>query len=316
MIAVTGGAGLIGGTIIKLLNDSGEDRVLLVDDLSRPEKFVNVSRLRFTDYMDHRDFRAAMKDPGFSRKIKAISHQGARADTMERDGRFMMDVNFACSKDLFHAAMDANIPFVYASSAAVYGGANVFDDDNLHTQPLNVYGLSKLQMDRYAGAAAKPKGWTCVGLRYFNVYGVFESHKGRMASMPYQLWKQIQTTGVARLFGEGLGYGPGEHERDFVYAEDVARVNLFFLLGKGVGAHGVFNCGSGKRRSFNDVARTLIASMGRGTIEYFPFPEELLDKYQARTEANIGKLRRVGFDQPMSTLEQGLTHCARAWSQA
>jgi ADP-L-glycero-D-manno-heptose 6-epimerase len=230
---------------------------------------------------------------------------------MEYDGRFMMENNFTFSKKLLEFALTANIPFVYASSAAVYGGSRDFAEEPANERPLNVYGYSKLAFDQHVRRLLPHAGSTVVGLRYFNVYGPRETQKGSMASMAYQLYGQLRQGGVARLFEGTNGYGDGEQLRDFVFVDDVAEVNFFFA--ESDGRRGIYNVGTGQARSFNDIARTLIKLLGRGEIEYIPFPEDLTGKYQSFTQADLTELRAAGYDRPFTDLETGLTHSLTTW---
>ncbi len=312
MYIVTGGAGFIGSNIVRKLNEQGITDILVVDDLKEGTHYRNLCDCRIADYMDRAEFRRALAAGAVKWKITAVSHQGACADTMELDGRYMMDNNFTFSKELLHAALEWKAPFVYASSASVYGNNRTFKEDPAYEQPLNVYGLSKLVFDQYVRALQPSFGSTVVGLRYFNVYGPRENHKGRMASMVYQLYKMLKDTGKARLFQGTDGYGDGEQRRDFVFVGDVVDVNLHFMHADKHTA-GVFNVGSGASRSFNDIARNLIQQLGSGEIEYFPMPESLHGKYQSFTEGDITGLRQAGYSKPTTDLESGIAHCVPLW---
>jgi ADP-L-glycero-D-manno-heptose 6-epimerase len=234
----------------------------------------------------------------------ALLHQGACADTTESDGRYMMDNNFTFSKELLHWSLERRIPFVYASSASVYGDSRHCSETPECEGPLNVYAYSKLLFDHYVRRLSPEVGSTVVGLRYFNVYGPRESHKGRMASMVWQLYRQLRGAGVARLFEGTDGYGPGEQRRDFVFVGDAVEVNLFFA--EGPPTRGVFNVGTGTSRSFNDIANVLIGRLGGGRVEYIPFPESLRGKYQSFTESDITRLRAAGYGRAFATLEEGI----------
>jgi ADP-L-glycero-D-manno-heptose 6-epimerase len=304
MHVVTGAAGFIGSNVVRGLNARGIRDVLAVDDLEQGDKFLNLRDCEVADYMDRREFREAIRRGAPGLDAKAVLHQGACADTTESDGRYMMDNNFAYSKELLHWALDRRVPFVYASSASVYGASRRCAETPECEGPLNVYAYSKLLFDRYARRAWPTARSTVVGLRYFNVYGPGERHKGRMASVVSQLRDQLVEAGVARLFEGTDGYADGEQRRDFVYVGDVVAVNLFFA--EGPPRQGVFNLGTGRSRSFNDVARALIDRLGRGEVRYVPFPESLRGKYQSFTESDISRLRAAGYDRPFATLEQGI----------
>ncbi|MBF0123750.1 MAG: ADP-glyceromanno-heptose 6-epimerase [Magnetococcales bacterium] len=314
MYIVTGGAGFIGANIVAGLNQRGERDVLVVDNLKNSSKFINLRDLFFADYLDKSVFREQLLQGKFERQpITAIFHQGACSDTMEYDGRYMMDNNFAWSRDLFQFAIARRIPLIYASSAATYGDSLCFTEAPANERPLNVYGYSKLLFDRYVQRHYQQLESTVVGLRYFNVYGPRERyHKGRMASMCYQLYRQLRDTGVAKLFGGSGGYGDGEQRRDFIYVRDLVQLNLFLAEPRAQPLYGVFNAGTGQSRSFNDIASTLITILGQGKVEYLPMPESLRDKYQSFTEADMSQLRQqTGYDQPFTSLEEGLRDYVR-----
>lgn len=310
MHIVTGAAGFIGSNLVRGLNDRGIREILAVDDLSDGDKFRNLSDCEVADFMDRAEFRAFIGRGAPGLKAAAIYHQGACADTTEADGRYMMDNNYTCSKELLHWALGRRVPFVYASSASVYGLATHCAEGPDCEGPLNVYAFSKLQFDRYCRRIGPRAASTIIGLRYFNVYGPREQHKGRMASMVTQLLNQLARTGVARLFEGTDGFAAGEQRRDFIEVGDVVALNLFFA--EGPVRTGVFNAGTGRSRSFNDVARTLMARLGSGRIEYVPFPESLRGKYQSFTEADVTRLRAAGFTRPFTTLEQGIARLCAA----
>jgi ADP-L-glycero-D-manno-heptose 6-epimerase len=314
MYLVTGGAGFIGSHIVKALNERGISEILVVDDLTQCSRFANLADCRIADYMDRRELLNRLEGGSFSAPVKAILHQGACTDTMETDGRYMMENNFTFSKALLGFAMTCCVPFVYASSAAVYGASATTGESPANERPLNVYGYSKLVLDQHVRYLLPQATSTIVGLRYFNVYGPNEAHKGRMGSMVYQLNRQLCQTGKCRLFQGTGGYGDGEQRRDFVFVGDVVAVNLSFA--EGPVRKGVFNVGTGHSRSFNDIARTLIRLRGAGEIEYIPFPRELEGKYQSFTEADLSGLRGAGYDRPFSSLEDGIAQCVRTWAHS
>ncbi len=311
MIIVTGGAGFIGSNLVQGLNDRGVTDILVVDELTRSAKFLNLTDCRFADYMDKQEFRRALERGVLPPRIEAVLHQGACTDTLESDGRYMMDNNFTFSRLLLHFALARTIPFVYASSAAVYGISKASDEVPENERPLNVYGFSKLIFDQHVRRTLADAQSTVVGLRYFNVYGPREAHKGRMASMVYQLYRQLVTTGKARLYEGTDGYGDGEQRRDFVFVGDMVALNLFFA--EGPVKKGIFNAGTGQSRSFNDVARRLIRLTGTGAIEYIAFDEALRGRYQSFTEADIGRLRAAGYGEPFTSLDDGIERSLRWW---
>ena len=320
MYIVTGGAGFIGSNIVHELNAHGIADILVVDNLANAGKFRNLHGARYVDYLDKREFRRAIREgaTGFG-AVEAILHQGACSNTLEDDGVFMMDNNFEYTKDVLRFAIAKASPLVFASTAAVYGlsGPGRFTPTIENERPLNVYGYSKLVFDHFfrnlLGQEKVPI--TAVGLRYFNVYGPREQHKGRMASVMHHFTKQMKEAGKVKLFAASGGYGDGEQRRDFVYVRDLARMNMFFAqIGPYVRKagepakiyRGVANAGTGKSRSFNDVARALMTVHGECPIEYIPFPEDLEGRYQHFTEADLTALRELGYGEPMTELEAGI----------
>lgn len=304
MHIVTGGAGFIGSNLVRDLIKRGHDDVVVVDDFSDGHKFVNISDFAIADYLDRYEFLKRLDDPGFASGIKAILHQGACSETTEWDGRYMMRNNYSYSRTLLHHCIDHQIPYIYASSAAVYGASTTFNEHSDNEKPLNVYGYSKLQFDRYVRRVASNPESQVVGLRYFNVYGPREQHKGSMASVAWHFNKQVCDDGEVRLFEGTGGYGDGEQLRDFVYVDDVCAVNLWFLDHPDVS--GVFNTGTGKAQAFNDVANAVIGWHGNGEIRYIPFPEHLKGAYQSYTQADLTALRASGCDVAFRPVEQGI----------
>jgi ADP-L-glycero-D-manno-heptose 6-epimerase len=304
MIVVTGGAGFIGSNIVAALNAAGHENILVVDDLSDGTKFVNIADLKISDYVDMNEFLSRIKAGANVGRVSAIFHQGACSDTTEWDGRLMLDNNYEYSKHLLNYSLARQIPFLYASSASVYGDGSVFNEDPVNERPLNLYAYSKTLFDRYVRRHLPDARSQVVGLRYFNVYGPREQHKGKMASVAWHFDRQLGETGIARLFEGCDGYGNGEQRRDFIYVADIAAVNLW--LHDSPGVSGIFNLGTGKSQTFNDVARAVIDFHGRGKIEYIPFPANLQGRYQSFTEADMSALRAAGYDQPFRTVEQGV----------
>lgn len=303
MIILTGGAGFVGSNLLKRLNAEGIDDILVVDNLKNADKYRNLVGARFADYVDRFEFRRMLEEHKVPGDIEAVFHQGACTDTLEYDGAYMMRTNYDDSKALLHLALDKGAPFVYASSAAVYGHAREAREVPEDEWPLNVYGYSKLQFDRYVRRLLPFAETTVVGLRYFNVYGNGEAHKGRMASMVFHLANQVRETGVARLFGEYMGFAPGESSRDFVSVEDLVEMNLFFFRN---GGRGIVNAGSGTLRTWNELAQAVIDTLGTGRIEYIPFPEGMVGKYQLGSRADLTLLRSMGYDRPFTSLEEGV----------
>jgi ADP-L-glycero-D-manno-heptose 6-epimerase len=316
VIIVTGGAGFIGSNLIHELNRAGEKDILLVDNfapapnLTGP-KFLNLAGAEFADYMDKREFRAALKAGDFgSVKVRAILHQGACSNTLEDDGRYMMDNNFTYSKELLHFALERKIPLVYASTAAVYGASTEFKETGANERPLNVYGYSKLVFDDYVRRLMPEMKSTVVGLRYFNVYGPREQHKGRMASVIHHFTRQLKDTGTIKMFVGSGEYADGEQRRDFVFVKDLARMNMFFggLLPDGPKkpVQAVVNAGTGEARTFKAVAEALMQVHGLGKIEFIPFPGDLKNRYQHYTQAELTGLRAAGYPWAFTALEDGV----------
>lgn len=296
MIIVTGGAGFIGSNIVRELNCQGRNDILIVDNFGKSEKFRNLVGLRYLDYCHKNDFMQKLEQGEFdSAVIEAVFHEGACSDTMEYDCNYMMANNYEYSKNLLHFCLRRKIPFLYASSASTYGsGENGFREGEACEGALNIYAFSKLTFDRYVRGLLPAIQSQVVGLKYFNVYGPQENHKGRMASIAYQLYNQMKQNGYLKLFKGIDGYGDGEQKRDFVYVKDLVRVKLWFWRQQG--ASGIYNCGTGKAHTFNEVARAVIQYFGQGRIEYVDFPEILRGKYQNYTEADLCKLLSTGYD--------------------
>jgi ADP-L-glycero-D-manno-heptose 6-epimerase len=305
MIVVTGGAGFIGSNIVKGLNERGERDVLVVDDLKDGTKFRNLADCEIADFEDKDRWLADLEAGRKPRRAPtAVFHQGACSNTMEWDGRFMMETNYRYSKVLLHYCLAERIPFFYASSASVYGAGPGFSEVPEHERPINVYGYSKFLFDRYVRRILPEAHSPVAGLRYFNVYGPREQHKGRMASVAFHLDRQVRETGEARLFEGSDGYGDGEQRRDFIYVRDVVAVNLW-LLERG-NVSGIFNVGTGRSQSFNEVAQAVIDWHKRGTIRYIPFPPELAGRYQSYTQADMTRLRAAGYTAPFATVQEGV----------
>jgi len=314
MIVVTGGAGFIGSNLVRELNVRGRDDIVVVDDLRAGRKFLNLVACDIADYWDRDEFLERLENGAIARP-EAIFHQGACAVTTEWDGRYMLDNNYRYSVRLYEYCAANEVPLIYASSAAVYGASKVFkEDDRAAERPLNVYGYSKLLFDQYVRRHARRARAQVAGLRYFNVYGPGEAHKGSMASVAFHLQRQVAEHGEARLFEGSGGYSAGEQRRDFVYVGDVASVNLWLLEHPDVS--GIFNVGTGASASFNDVARAIIAGMNKGAIRYIPFPPELAASYQSFTQADISALRAAGYTAPFEDVRAGIASyldALRSW---
>lgn len=317
-VVVTGAAGMIGSNIVQGLNAIGIDDVIAVDNLTNGPKYRNLLGARISDYFDKTDFYARFARREFG-KVDAVLHQGACSDTMQHDGRYMLDTNYRCSKDLLDACQDQGTRLLYASSAATYGGSASFREEPQFEQPLNVYGYSKLLFDNVVRRMLPKATSQVAGFRYFNVYGPREQHKGRMASVAFHHFNQFREHGKVKLFGEYGGYGPGMQSRDFVFVDDVVAVNLWFL--QNPGKSGIFNLGSGRAQPFNDVAvatvnaaRTLKGEaplplaelVARGLVEYIPFPDALVGKYQCFTQADLTRLRAAGCDHAFADVATGV----------
>ncbi|MBP5989077.1 MAG: ADP-glyceromanno-heptose 6-epimerase [Piscinibacter sp.] len=317
-VVVTGAAGMIGSNIVHGLNAIGIDDVIAVDNLTNGPKYRNLLGAKISDYFDKTDFYARFARREFGR-VDAVLHQGACSDTMQHDGRYMLDTNYRCSKDLLDACQDQGTRLLYASSAATYGGSASFREEPQFELPLNVYGYSKLLFDNVVRRMLPTATSQVAGFRYFNVYGPREQHKGRMASVAFHHFNQFREHGKVKLFGEYGGYGPGMQSRDFVFVDDVVAVNLWFL--QNPGQSGIFNLGSGRAQPFNDVAvatvnaaRTLKGEaplplaelVSRALVEYIPFPEALVGKYQCFTQADLTRLRATGCDHVFADVATGV----------
>jgi ADP-L-glycero-D-manno-heptose 6-epimerase len=316
---LTGGAGFIGSNLLRALNERGIRNIIVVDNLERSDKFRNLIGCQFEDYLDKRDFIERLAAGDFENGVDAVLHQGACSDTMESDGRYMMDNNYRYSLSLLDFCAEEDIPLVYASSAAVYGGNSTFTEGPEHEAPLNVYGYSKYLFDQVVRRRLLDPHAPIAGLRYFNVYGPNEGHKGRMASVAWHFFNQFRANGRVKLFEGSGGFANGEQRRDFVSVEDVVKVNLEFL------EHdldsGIFNVGTGEASTFNDVACATVNAcrqakgesllslrdmQANGLIEYIPFPEALIGKYQSYTQADPRNLRKAGYDAPFLDVATGV----------
>lgn len=320
-IIVTGAAGFVGSALVRGLNQRGINEIIAVDNLINPSKFSNMVGCRIEDYVDKSVFIERLLSGGFAGKIEAILHQGACTDTMENNGRYMMDNNYQYSKILLDWAQDKMVPMIYASSASTYGNSASSLEDPTNERPLNIYAYSKLLFDQIVRARLPNRSSQISGLRYFNVYGPREAHKDRMASFPFHCFKQYRENGYVNLFEGSDGYGNGEQCRDFVYVDDLVQVNLWLLENPDVS--GIFNVGTGAPRTFNEVAAisinacrrlegknpfTIERLVSKGIIKYISFPEALRGKYQSHTKADITKLRDAGYTLKFHSLEEGINN--------
>lgn len=305
MIIVTGGAGFIGSNIVKGLNQRGIKDIIVVDELTDGTKFAHLTDCEIADYLDKDVFlRLIEKRDSFGQDIQAIFHEGACSSTTEWNGKYMMENNYEYSKSLLHYCLDRGVNLMYASSAATYGDGLIFKEERQYEKPLNVYGYSKFLFDQYVRRILPQAKSQIAGFRYFNVYGPHEDHKGSMASVAYHLNQQLPKNGMVKLFEGCDGYGNGEQRRDFIYVGDVVDVNLWFM--DNPNCSGIYNVGTGKSQSFNDVAKSVIAWHNKGHIEYIPFPEHLKGRYQSFTEADITRLREAGYTKSFKTVEEGV----------
>lgn len=323
MIVVTGAAGFIGSNLVRGLNARGMEDILVVDDLTDGDKFRNLVDLRIADYLHKDEFRRRVL-AGELPRPDAVFHQGACSDTTERNGQFMMDNNFRVTLELFEYCQAREVPFLYASSAAVYGAGPQYVEDPAHESPLNVYGYSKLLFDQVLRRRMDKLTAQVVGLRYFNVYGPREQHKGRMASVAFHNMNQYVEQGHVRLFGGWDGYPDGGQQRDFIYIDDVVKVNLHFLDHPEVS--GIFNCGTGRAQPFNDVAQTVVNSLrvqqgqlalpleelvAAEQLRYIAFPDDLKGRYQSHTQADLSQLRASGYGHPFCDVQTGVSAYVR-----
>tara|TARA_B100001750_G_C15482436_1_gene586238 strand:- start:238 stop:1221 length:984 start_codon:yes stop_codon:yes gene_type:complete len=311
---VTGGAGFIGSNIVRALNARGEDNIILVDDLSdgnKSKKSNNLSDLKISEYIDYKDLLTNLTNPSYDylKNISCVFHQGACTDTTEWDGKYMMESNCLYSKTLLDWALAHQIHFIYASSASVYGTGNSFIEERRFESPINMYAYSKFLFDQYVRQKIQRHNrvtTNIIGLRYFNVYGFGESHKDHMTSPMHHFYHQFLDDGKIKLFKGSDGYEDGEQRRDYIYIDDVVRVNLWFfdnLMGQ---ISGIYNTGTGVSETFNTIAENIIKYFGSGTIKYIDFPEKLIGSYQSYTQADISILRECGYVENFVDLKKGI----------
>lgn len=319
LYVVTGAAGFIGSKLIEALNRAGISEIIAVDNLENAAKIKNLAACEIEDYMDKREFLERLVSNQFDEEIEAVLHQGACSDTMETNGRYVMENNYRYSRILLDWCQDEAVPMLYASSASVYGAGREFREERACERPLNAYAYSKFLFDQHVRRRLSARSAQIAGFRYFNVYGPNEAHKGRMASVAFHAFNQFMSEGKVKLFTGSDGYADGEQRRDFIHVDDVVNVNLYFLEHRRLS--GIFNCGTGRAQSFNDVARAVVNGVragrgeselplgdmiGEGLIEYVPFPPQLVGKYQSFTEADLALLREAGYDAEFMPVEQGV----------
>lgn len=317
---VTGAAGMIGSNLVAGLNARGITNIIAVDNLTKGDKFRNLVDAKIADYIDKHDFREALNAGAFDGALEAVFHQGACSNTMEHNGQYMMDNNYRYTVDVLEHCISQRVPMLYASSAATYGASSVFREEPEFEGPLNVYGYSKVLFDRLLRRRWSELTAQVVGFRYFNVYGPREAHKaGAGSSVAFNSFHQFQKEGRVKLFVGCDGYPDGGQLRDFIHVDDVVKANLYFL--DNPDKSGIFNLGTGRAQSFNDVAVAVInasrAHEGKallslaemvkeGLVEYVPFPDILKGKYQSFTQADISKLRSVGYSEPFHDVASGV----------
>ncbi|KMQ32160.1 ADP-glyceromanno-heptose 6-epimerase [Bacillus cereus] len=294
MIIITGGAGFVGSNLIRKLNNDGYSDIIIVDDINTVPKIKNMKNLDFSDYIDKERFLSELKQGAYNKyKISAILHNGACTDTTNNNVEYLMKNNYYYSKELLNYSVQKRIPFIYASSASIYGdGINGFQDENNLGNPLNAYAFSKWLFDKYVLWVLKTAKNQIVGLRYFNVFGFGESHKSNMASLIFHLCTELILNDTLTIFTLD-NYPKGAQKRDFIFIDDIVDINLFFL--KNPNLSGIFNCGTGKAMSFKDIAEILIKIHGKGSINFSTIPDNLREGYQTYTKAEISRLKGVGY---------------------
>jgi ADP-L-glycero-D-manno-heptose 6-epimerase len=305
MIIVTGGAGFIGSNLVHGLNKAGHKDILVVDDLTDGTKFSNIVDCKIRDYWDKdklKDF--VINNHAFPEKVNAMIHQGACSTTTEWDGRYMMENNYEYSKIMLHYCLEHSIPFIYASSGSVYGINDKFTESEENESPVNMYGYSKYLFDMYVRRFALTARSRVIGLRYFNVYGPREQHKKSMASVTYHFNNQLLSSGIVRLFKGSGGYEHGEQRRDFIHVDDVINVNLWCM--ENSVPNNIYNVGTGRSHSFNDMANAVIKWHGKGRIEYIDFPAVLENCYQSYTQADISALLTADYSGNFISLADGV----------
>jgi ADP-L-glycero-D-manno-heptose 6-epimerase len=320
LTAVTGAAGFIGSRLVAALNRAGTASILAVDDLQGGAQARNLFAAEIEDYQDKREFLAQLESGRLDGSIEAIFHLGACSNTMDTDGRFLMENNYAYSKAVFDWCQDEEVPLIYASSAAVYGAGPEFAEERANERPLNAYAYSKFLFDQYVRRRLETLSAPVAGLRYFNVYGPNEGHKGRMASVAFHAFHQLRADGRIKLYAGTGGYDDGEQLRDFIHVDDAVEVSLWLLENPGVS--GIFNCGTGRAQTFNQVAAAVINTVHgsdlspdelvqRKFIEYIPLPPQLQGRYQSYTQADLTRLREAGYAGAFRSVEEGVADYVR-----
>lgn len=312
LIIVTGGAGFIGSNVVRAFNRRGISEILVVDHLNHPKKEQNLKSLKYIDFLDKTDFRRKLQTLAVP-TAQGVIHLGACSSTTETNAGYLEENNFLYTKELCEWSLGKGARFVYASSAATYGdGSKGYDDDEdsiPNLEPLNLYGMSKQKFDLWALDTGVAR--SIAGIKYFNVFGPGEDHKGEMRSLVNKAYRQIVEEGSIRLFkSHRPDYRDGEQKRDFVYVEDAVAVTLYFFDNRQIS--GIFNCGTGRARTWIDLAKSLFTAMNRPPqIEFIEMPESIRDKYQYFTEARVSKLRSSGYVKPFQSIEQGVEKYVR-----
>ncbi len=307
MIIITGAAGFIGSALVWRLNQLGKNNIIIVDELGNEEKWKNLVSLDFEDFIN-KDVFIQRVETGLDFKADAIIHMGANSSTTEKDADHLLNNNFEYTKKLALCSVNKNIRFIYASSAATYGDGSLgFSDDDQNCKklrPLNMYGYSKNLFDLWA--LKKNMLGKIAGIKYFNVFGPNEYHKGDMRSVVHKAYEQIKDTGKVKLFKSlRKDYKDGEQKRDFIYVKDAVDMTLFFLDKKD--RNGLYNVGSGNARTWNDLVKALFKALNKEVnIEYIDLPDHLAEKYQYFTEADLTKIKKAGYTQQISQLEEGV----------